>query len=232
MKITTTIIAAAITIASFATATNTALAQYAIRNTNNGTPVIYRHASTYEEGVFRGWADLARGVGDYNYNTSLALINQQHALSLSYDNEVKKVETYFHKRQLNKEYRAAERGPRKTPEDMARYMAKPAAMQLSAQQMDRVTKKIYWPAILQADAFQAERRAIEASFASRTAVNSGPGSMNEAQLHQAIEQLRSLIKAQTRTIGANNYITAKRFLDGLSLEASRFDAPQGLASLR
>ena len=85
MKITTTIIAAAITIASFATATNTALAQYAIRNTNNGTPVIYRHASTYEEGVFRGWADLARGVGDYNYNTSLALINQQHALSLSYD---------------------------------------------------------------------------------------------------------------------------------------------------
>ena len=229
MKIAIAIIATAVTL-SFTP--HVAFAQYAIRATNNGTPVIYHHASTFAEGVLRGRADLVRGIGDYNYNTSLALINREHARSLFYDNQIKKVDTYFQKRQRNQEYRAAERGPRKTPEDIARYMAKPPVMQLSAQQMDRVTKTIHWPSSLETEPFRVEREAIEAIYASRTPVNSGPGSVSEAQMQQLVKQLRARVKAHTRQLGANNYIAAKRFLDGLSLEASRFEATQGLASIR
>lgn len=234
MKTAAAIIATLITAATL-TLTQDAHGQYAIRGTYqgyNGVPVIQRHASTYAEGLLRGRADLVRGIGEYNYNTSLAMINRQHALSLHYDNQIKKVNTYFEKRQLNQQYRAAERGPRKTPEDMARYLAKPPVMQLTAQEMDRVTKKINWPASLRADQFQSDREAIEALYVARTPANSGPGSTNEAEIQQLVKQMRQQVRMQARQMGANQSIVAKRFLDGLSLEASRFEASQGLASLR
>jgi hypothetical protein len=81
------------------------------------TPVvIYDHASTLEEGAYRGGADFIRSVGAANYDTSLALMYTQEAYSRYLDNRLKAAATYFDLRQLNREYRAEERGQRPTTE--------------------------------------------------------------------------------------------------------------------
>ena len=228
MKLATTAIAAVLTIAAI----NVVNAQdYAIRGTNNGTPVIHHHASTYTEGALRGSADYIRGVGDYNYNTSLALINREIARGMAYDNEIKKVQTYFGKRALNREYRQAE-NPRHTSEDIARYMAKRPVAPLNNQQINRQLNAVYWPAVLLQDAFGPQRQAIEQLLAQRTVADSGKGSVNDLQIKQAIDSMRTIVKGNARNLGSKHYIIAKRFLDGLEAESATPVGIQGLASTR
>ena len=228
MKFATTAIAAVLTIAAI----NVATAQdYAQRGTNNGTPVIHRHASTYTEGLLRGSADLWRGYGDYNYNTSLALINREVARGMAYDNEIKKVQTYFGKRALNREYRQAE-NPRHSAEDIARYMAKRPATPLTNQEFNRQLNTVNWPAVLLQDAFAGHRTSIEQLLTERNVNDSGKGSLNDLQIQQVIDEMRTIVKGNARNLGSKHYIIAKRFLDGLEAESETPVGIQGLASVR
>ena len=91
---------------------NSALAQtgsYATRQTNNGTAVVYRHASTWEQGVLDGWANLVRARGDYAYNRSLAAINYQEAYRRALENSLHRTETYFAESQVTSAWMPAGR---------------------------------------------------------------------------------------------------------------------------
>ena len=79
--------------------------------THYGIPVVQHHASTFEEGVQRGYADVVRAMGDYNYNTSLAAINAQQAYSYALENRKQAVQDYFELREMNRQAR----GLRPTP---------------------------------------------------------------------------------------------------------------------
>src|SRR5690349_7696341 len=60
------------------------------------------HASTFEEGVLRGKAALAQGLGQANYYNSLAAINYQDAYSRSIKNRQAAVDAYFYTQQANR----------------------------------------------------------------------------------------------------------------------------------
>ena len=80
----------------------------------------YRHASTYEEGVQRGFADIVRSAGAKNLMDSEAAINWEQARRAYFDNRVYGTQKYFELRARNRQARAEERGPRPTMQDLIR----------------------------------------------------------------------------------------------------------------
>ncbi len=93
---------------------------YAVRPTHNGTPAIYHHASTFEEGYLRGQADYLRAYGDYLYARSLYMINFQEARRRYIANQLHAAEAFHAKREVWREARRAEWDDRPTREDCIR----------------------------------------------------------------------------------------------------------------
>ena len=127
----------------------------------------YHHASTYEEGFQRGMADVIRSRGLANLLNSEAAINTEEARSAYIDNRAKWTQTYFEMRQMNRQYRQAERGPRPSAEDIYRYSKERLPDRLSPTELDPVSGAIEWPAILRGEEFAADREKMEELFAAR-----------------------------------------------------------------
>ena len=179
----------------------------------------YYHASTYEEGVLRGWADVRRATGEYNYNTSAALINREEARSRYLDNREKAVLKYFSIKKINKEYRTQERKPRPTQEEYARLAKEAAPDRLSASQYEPALGKLSWPALFDGDVFAAERDLIDRLIAERTIDNSGLGSPSAKAIELLTAQMKSKLKGQVGSLSASEYMNAKNFLASLEYEA-------------
>ncbi len=192
---------------------------YAIRPTGNGTPVVYHHASTYEEGVLRGHADWLRGLGDYLYSASLASINFQEANRRGMENHKRAVEQYFELRNFNRQARAAERGPRPTREDLERYARLRNPQPLEAHQFNADLGVLRWPASLQGPEFASERAAIDRLMADRTPRDSGRGSQNCQQIQQLARHMQDLLISCINGMSPSQYTEAKDFLNRVKFEA-------------
>ena len=190
----------------------------------------YRHASTYEEGVLRGTGAMARGFGEFNYLTSLALINGEEARSKYIDNKLKATQAYFQQRSINRQARELEAGPRPSSQDVARYAKERAPKGLTAYQYEPALKRLFWPTTLEAEQFTAEREAIDTIMAARTVDDSGLGSKSHRELTQLTAQLKSKLKAQMKTMAPAEYIAAKKFLTGVELEAANVAGIEGVAA--
>jgi len=161
----------------------------------------YYHAATPAEAYLNGRSRVIRAAGEYNLNTSAAMINLEEARSKYLDNQVKYVETYFEKRRLNKSYRAAERGPRITTETAARISQARQPGRLSAEELDRQTGRINWPLALQGDVFAPYRMRLETLFALQNSQDSGVNSASYPEIVQLTSAATSELKQRIRTMG-------------------------------
>jgi len=178
------------------------------------------HASTVGESHARGMADVIRSQGIYNLTTSQAAINAQDARKKQLENYRTGVETYFEVRQMNRQYRAAERGPRPTKEDWVRYAQMGKPKPLSSNQLDKVTGQINWPILLRDDRFDEERQAIQDIFAHRAA----SGGLNAEMFRKAdsiTEQMIDDLKEEVRDVPPAQYAEAKTFLQSLAYAATQ-----------
>jgi len=219
----TAIITTAVAVASLFTATFAFAQQpwqYAVRRDVRGPSAVYRHASTYEEGVQRGYADVVRARGDFNYNTSLANINNQIARDMAISNNLKATEAYFQQRQINREARAAERRPKPTQAQLQERASRRAPQRLTAADVDRETRRIYWPAVLLRDEYAAARTTIDRLYSTRNVHNSGLGSQNYQQTRQATTFLKAQLKSQIARMTGTEYMAAKKFITGIEQEAA------------
>lgn len=202
---------------------------YALRPMHNGTPVVYHHASTYEEGLLRGHADLIRAWGDYFYSTSLAMINGEEARRRYIDNRRHATKTYFDMRKLNREARAEERGERPTQDAIARYSKMRAPDRLGGHEFDDSIGILSWPSALRGVEFRQHRDAVERLMDERTVKNSGIGSDNSNQIGQVVMQMEKKLKDNIHNVSPTEYVVGKRFLTGLSYEAQQQRGIPGLA---
>jgi hypothetical protein len=195
------------------------------------------HASTALEGAYRGLADMIRAEGDYNFESSMAAINNQEARRRDLENRQRVVDTYFSVRRTNRDMRAAER-PRGTPEDFARYARVGMPRLLTPSELDALTGKIAWPILLRFDAFGPERECVEKAFAVRAAM--GSISPNDLLLvDQTTSTMLNLLRQGIHSFPPDQYLVARRFLESLAYEASRTNtetvmrpAPPALARAR
>jgi hypothetical protein len=187
-------------------------------------PVAYHHASTLEEGFFRGAADFARAAGEFDYNHSLAAINQQEAHSRYLDNRLKRTATYFDMRKMNREARAEERGQRVSLEDAARFAKDRAPDRLSAAHLDAARSRLVWPAIFNDPYFARERAAIDRLMADRA--GAGPESR---QIQALAEQMTHKLKHIVHEVKPSEYGAAKRFLASVQYEMDFVPGAVGVA---
>lgn len=204
--------------AAILTAT-TAFAQeslrYARRETNNGTPIFQHHSSTYEEGVLNGWANLWRGGGDYQYNMSLAMINREVARQMAIDNDVRRVESYYQKKQARRESLAAEKSQRSNQPS-----PQPSVIErLGPRQFDAATGRIQWPALLDDQLYVDMRNEIDRLFAMRSPGQSGKDSPIYLLMREKIQGLNDLVRTRVHDMPSNDYVEVKRFIRRLSTEA-------------
>ena len=195
---------------------------HAIRQSNNGTPVIQDHASTFEEGVLRGYADLWRAAGDYNYNRSLGAINWEEARRRYLLNRAKYVELSVRMAQLRQEAKEARaryhRKRRPSKEERIGRAKQRAPKRLASHEFNRVVGRLRWPSALEHEEFAAERRAVDRMLAKRATGNGDLRGNNDRRVKELTRQLRHKLNGQVKTLRPKEYNAAVKFLRSLRLE--------------
>jgi len=180
----------------------------------------YGGGSTPASANLRGMADVVRSQGQANLDNSAAAINYGIARSQEMDNYKQYVNTFFEARQANRAYRAAERGPPPTMEQLVRYAQMGKPKPLSPSELDVITGDIAWPMVLQEDAFAKDRETIQAAFAGRSA----GGAMRLSDLmtvRKTTDSMLAQLKDNIRELPPEQYLQARRFLESLAYEAGR-----------
>ncbi len=177
------------------------------------------YSSTVGEGYARGFADVVRAAGEYNVNTSRAMINVEEARRRNIDNRVKSVDAYFTMRKMNREYRAAERGPQPNSEQVARLAHEAAPDRTSAHQLDPISGAIRWPEALLGNEYSAYRQRLDLLFAKRPHTPSGIGSENFIAIQSTVRALKANLSANITHYDPTTYVATKRFIESLGYEA-------------
>lgn len=205
-------------------------AQYDTTSIYSAGPAnIQAPATTAHEGALRGQAAVIESMGRYNHETSLAEINHQDAVTKHYQNEVTKVETYFEKRSKNRAARAAEKRPRPTPVEIARYARLRAPQGLDSSQYQPETKQVYWPDVLMLDYFARERILIDRLVAQRNLQTGGIGSREHHTMKVLTDKMKKKLKAQVKVLTPAEYVLAKRYISGIEVEFQSAMLPSSVA---
>lgn len=177
-------------------------------------------AATVGESRARGVADIIRSAGETNLRNSEAAINYQQARSADLDNRLKFAETYFAKRQINKQYRDENRRPAPTEEQLFRRAQAARPSRLSPTEFDPVSGKIRWPLLLTDDRFAAEREQLEPLF--QKLAHDGRLNLEDVTEVQRLgENIQTSMRKMIRDVPSSNYMAADRFLRSLMYEAQQ-----------
>lgn len=175
----------------------------------------YHHASTVEQGVLDGYAAVNSSIGQANYFNSLAEINHQDARSRYIQNNRSAVESYFYVREANQ----SARKPVRLSQEKLTALAKVAAPdRLSPQDYDSTLGRLNWPAALLADDFAAERDALERAFPNRSPGDVGANTEFYGDVKQLTSTMQSKLRDHIGDFDPAQYMTAKKFLLGVSYE--------------
>jgi hypothetical protein len=188
------------------------------------------HSSTLEEGWLRGLGALAASEGQANYYNSLASINFQDAYARYVQNRQKATDAYFAMRHANREARAAE-ATRLTLDRYVSIAKHDATQCLREDQYDRALSRLNWPAVLTGEEFAAEREAINVAFRGRSPGDIGPSSAFYDTVKQLGSSLEGKLKTHINDLDPVQYLTAKKFVQGLTCEANQPPVPPALASI-
>lgn len=167
----------------------------------------------------QGMASATRAAGDYNLSTSQAYVNLEEARRRNIENRKLWTDSYFEMRQANRDYRAAERGPRPTQEQWVRMARDAAPSRLSPGELDSVTGQIGWPRLLMDDRFTEGREELDKLFANRADMGGNIGISGYEKIQSSTQAMLAKLKANIRNFPSSQYIEARRFLESLAFEA-------------
>ena len=210
----------------------TAWAQDIVPGGNVGVPVnpawsyytypnAYHHSSTPLEGYGRGIAAVIRSQGDYNLSSSAGALDLSEARRREIENQKLWTKTYFEIRDINRQaFEAEQKRLRATPAEWIRFAEAGRPSRLSPSELDTVTGEIHWPILLTAPAYSTHRREVQKAFADR-AYHGVLGAETFLRVLQLTDDMLSELKSRIRLLPADNYVTAKQFLQSLAFEAGQ-----------
>ena len=168
----------------------------------------------------RGRAAFLRSQGYANYFNSQAAINNTIARRNEITNRLEGTRAYFNMREINRQARAAERGPRQTEETPVRPTEHAAPKGLSPSEFDAVAGEINWPVLLRYDSLSRKRAALEHIFHERAETGT-MSAENFTKANDTIDTLLADLRGAIRKISPTQYTEAKQFLEGLAYEAGQ-----------
>ncbi len=175
----------------------------------------HRHASTLQEGILRGRADVIRSQGEANLLHSQAALNYQEAYSRQLDNKVKRVDTYWSARSVYDRNRAIQ--DRERLEKTARKLAKSRLEPLEVHEFDPTTGMVYWPALLQSPEFAPYRMRLDVLLQKRS-VYGTLSADDSAEIANLILNWRSRITDVKSDYSIETVRSSLRFLVRLNRE--------------
>jgi hypothetical protein len=182
-------------------------------------PYYNNKASTVGESWARGMSDVIRSQGEANLRNSQAAINAEEARSRYMDNRLKYTQTYFENRRMNREYRAAERGPRITQQQAERIARERAPKRASANDLDPITGGLSWPRALTEEQYEPYRTKLEELFEQRARQGGAIGMDTYREIESAGDELLAALLGNIRTYSPGDYMDAKKFVERLQNEA-------------
>lgn len=177
------------------------------------------YASTAGQAAAYGMSEVLRAQGYQNLQNSEAAKNWEEAKTLEMQNRLRWTETYFDMRKVNREARAAERGPPVTQEQAIRWAKMAAPTRLKTTDLDPVTGHINYPLLLTQDVYAPYRDRLDTLFSERAA--SG-GSLRYEQfqdIQKTVADFVEALKQRVSEYAAGDYGVARTFLDSLANEA-------------
>jgi hypothetical protein len=188
---------------------------------------MYHHASTALEGALRGQAQLIHARGGYWLSIAQAMICREQARTLALGNQRRWIEYRITRRQwreLDRQLRIEVQ--RKVNE--SRRPARTAVLRLEDGELDRFTGAIAWPIVLQAAAYNNERRRLDELFRERAEY----GDFSAEASQKITRYTRTFSEKLLRNrfgMSRNDYLAAQKFLCGLTYEVeSSNNAASGL----
>jgi hypothetical protein len=172
------------------------------------------HASTVEEGIQRGFADVVRSQGMANLYNAQATTELEKARSAYLDNRYKATQTFFEMRRYNTESRRSERSSPLSTEQYVRLARIEAPQTLTNTQLDPLTGAISWPTPLARPEYAEHRARLEKLFVDRSS-----GYSTYADIQKACESFLEQLRADIMKFQANDFVAARRFLDSLLFAA-------------
>jgi hypothetical protein len=180
----------------------------------------YGSAQTPEGAALQGMSQVISAAGQYNLATSAAAVNMTQAESNQLRNNVQGVQTFWQMRDIGRTERAKERGPRLTPEQLARMARDGAPRALSASQMDPVSGVLYWPSALQDVALQAQRLLID-EFTAKWVKYGALDYAEQKQVRDNIDTMFDGLKSQIGSVPPQDYVACRTFLQSLLYATTR-----------
>jgi hypothetical protein len=171
----------------------------------------------------RGYGDLVRSFGVYNYLTSEAFLKYEEARQQYIRNRLDWASAYNEIRTRNRLFHQAlyaARNPPKTQEDLNRY-ARDAAPKLLGNRLDAVTGYIAWPRLLYEPEFDALRRELEQLYAQRAKAQGAISNRNYSTILAKIQQMTDKLIAMVGDVPPQEYPPARNFLESLAYEIRR-----------
>lgn len=178
------------------------------------------YGGTYEGSVLMGWGAFARGVGEYNYYSALAVRELEEARAQAIRNHEAAVASWLTLRHGYQERRKAKwEEERLTPTELVQLIEAKRPVRLTAAQYQPASGKLSWPAILMGEEFAQEREAIEKMFAARTTKDTGAESMFYGEVNRMTEQMLGKLREKLPESNTMAYIAGKKFLVSLKYES-------------
>jgi hypothetical protein len=175
---------------------------------------------TPEGAALQGMAQVISAHGQANLANSAAAVNWTQAQSNELRNDVQGVQTFWAMRDMGAAEREKERGPRPTPEELARRARAGAPRQLNTNQIDPVTGELHWPSALQQDIFNAQRAPVD-EYAAKWVKYGSLAYNDQMVMRTNIDGMFDTLKGQITTIPPQDYTQCRSFLQSLLYATTR-----------
>lgn len=166
-----------------------------------------------------GEAEVIRSLGEFNRNTSEALINIEEARQKAIENHRLSVETRYELKRQWRERQNARLSRRSRPQPRGEGSRRNTKNRLDDDEFNRLTGEIEWPEVLLDPQFEDYRIAFEQIFANPTTKESGAGTNLHRDVNELASYMREQLRFQVANMSAADYIAAKTFIDRLLNEA-------------
>jgi hypothetical protein len=177
-------------------------------------------ATTAAGSALNGMAGVISAAGQRNLYNSAAAVNWTQVEKNQIENRQQATNTYFAMRETNRAATAAERAPRPTMEQLARYAKEGEPKPLNSSQVDPINGGLKWPSALQQPDFKAQRDVVDDLMGQRARYGVLDYA-DQAKVRDAIDTLYVGLKAQIEQIPAMDYVASRNFLRSINYAATK-----------
>jgi hypothetical protein len=155
-------------------------------------------------------ANTLKAIADYKVKMMEMAQQAEEIKSARMDNELKRTDTFYAKRQKYEAYRKSRTIKRRIPPSQARNVSYQSS-----------TTYVNWPRTFDDSQYQLLRSRLDQLFKDRSFQNSGLGSRNYSQIKITVEHLEALLKNNIKGMKPVEYLAAKNFLKMVDKEAQK-----------